>query len=61
MAFYSGLYTSLFSQLEGMEKGSAILDCHKALMLPAFIDKMCGLMSTAAALRTKDVSELTRN
>ena len=59
MSVYVDQYTSLFSQLERMGKDAAIPETHKAPMLLASIDPKCSLESTAAALRTKDVSELT--
>lgn len=42
-----------------MGKDAAIPETHKAPMLLASIDPNCSLESTAAALRTKEVSELT--
>ena len=59
MASYVDQYTSLFSQLERMGKDAAISESHKAPMLLASIDPNCFLESTAAALRTKESSELT--
>ena len=59
MSAYVDQYTSLFSQLERMGKDAAIPETHKAPMLLASIDPKCSLESTAAALRTKDVAELT--
>eukprot|EP00171_Calliarthron_tuberculosum_P008425 IDg8425t1 len=59
MASYVDTYASLFSQLERMGKGAAIPDSHKAPMLLASINPDCVLESTAAALRTKDATELT--
>lgn len=59
MSTFIDQYTTLFSQLERMGKDSAIPDTHKAPMLLASIDPTCSLESTAAALRTKDVTELT--
>ena len=59
MASYVDQYTSLFSQLERMGKDAAIPESHKAPMLLASIDPNCFLESTAAALRTKESSELT--
>ena len=59
MSTYVDQYTSLFAQLERMGKDAAIPETHKAPMLLASIDPQCPLESTAAALRTKDVVELT--
>ena len=59
MSTYIDQYTSLFSQLERMGKDVAIPEVQKAPMLLASIDPNCPLESTAAALRTKDVTELT--
>lgn len=59
MSSYVDQYTTLFSQLERMGKDAAIPETHKAPMLLASIDPSCRLESTAAALRTKDVTELT--
>jgi len=59
MSSYIDQFTSLFSQLERMGKDAAIPETHKAPMLLASIDPNCSLESTAAALRTKEVSELT--
>lgn len=59
MSSYIDQFTSLFSQLERMGKDAAIPETHKAPMLLASIDPYCSLESTAAALRTKAVSELT--
>ena len=59
MSTYVDQFTSLFSQLERMGKDAAIPETHKAPMLLASIDPKCPLESTAAALRTKDVAELT--
>lgn len=59
MTSYIDEYTSLFSKLESMGKDAAIPESHKAPMLLASIDPNCPLESTAAALRTKEVSELT--
>ena len=59
MSSYVDQYTSLFSQLERMGKEAAIPESHKAPMLLASIDPSCFLESTAAALRTKETSELS--
>ena len=59
MSDYIDQYTSLFSQLERMGKDAAIPESHKAPMLLASINPSCSLESTAAALRTKESSELT--
>ena len=59
MSSYVDKYSSLFAQLESMGKDIAIPESHKAPMLLASIDPKCPLESTAAALRTKDASELT--
>lgn len=59
MSTYIDQFTSLFSQLERMGKDAAIPESHKAPMLLASIDPNCTLESTAAALRTKEASELT--
>lgn len=59
MSAYIDQYSSLFNQLEQMGKDAAIPESHKAPMLLASIDPKCFLESTAAALRTKDPSELT--
>lgn len=59
MSKYVDEYSSLFSQLERMGKDSAIPESHKAPMLLASIDPSSPLEVTAAALRTKDASELT--
>lgn len=59
MSTYIEHYTALFSQLERMGADAAIPEMHKAPMLLASIDPTCPLESTAAALRTKEVSELT--
>ena len=59
MSTYVDQYTSLFSQLERMGKDAAIPETHKAPMLLASIDPTCSLEPTAAALRTKSISELT--
>jgi len=59
MSTYVDQFTSLFSQLERMGKDAAIPESHKAPMLLASIDPNCTLESTAAALRTKEVTELT--
>ena len=59
MSTYVDKYTSLFSQLEQMGKDAAIPESHKAPMLLASIDPKGPLESTAAALRTKEASELT--
>ena len=59
MSTYVDQFTSLFSQLERMGTDAAIPDSHKAPMLLASIDPKCPLESTAAALRTKDIGELT--
>ena len=59
MASYVEKFTSLFSQLEQMGKDSAIPETHKAPMPLASIDPNCFLEATAAALRTKDPTELT--
>lgn len=59
MSSYVDKYTSLFAQLERMGKDAAIPESHKAPMLLASIDPQGPLESTAAALRTKDVSDLT--
>lgn len=59
MSSYIDKFTSLFSQLERMGKDAAIPETHKAPMLLASIDPQSFLESTAAALRTKDTSELT--
>ena len=59
MSTYVDQYTSLFAQLEKMGEEAAIPETHKAPMLLASIDPKCDLESTAAALRTKDVKDLT--
>lgn len=59
MASYIDQYSSLFSQLERMGKDTAIPESHKGPMLLASINPDSALESTAAALRTKEVSELT--
>lgn len=59
MSEYVDHFTSLFSQLDRMGKDAAIPESHKAPMLLASIDPSCSLESTAAALRTKAISELT--
>ena len=59
MSSYIDKYTSLFAQLEQMGTDVAFPDTHKAPMLLASIDPKCVLESTAAALRTKDASDLT--
>ena len=59
MLAYIDQYASLFSQLERMGKDAAIPESHKAPMLLASINPDSVLESTAAALRTKEVSELT--
>lgn len=43
-----------------MGKDVAITETHKEPMLLASIDPACAFESTAAAFRTKDVAELTR-
>jgi gag-polypeptide of LTR copia-type len=59
MAKFIDEYCSLFSQLERMGKDAAIPETHKAPMLLAAIPVDSPLEVTAAALRTKDVAELT--
>lgn len=59
MSSYVHQYTSLFPQLERMGKDSAIPQAHKAPILLASIDPSCHLESSAAALRTKDSTDLT--
>jgi len=59
MSTYVDQYASLFAQLERMGKDAAIPETHKAPMLLASLDPQCSLEATAAALRTKDISELT--
>ena len=59
MAQYIDKYTSLFSQLEFMGKAIAIPEAHKAPMLLASVDPLSNMESIAAALRTKDASDLT--
>lgn len=59
MSEYVDQYTALFALLERMGKDASIPESHKAPMLLASIDPSCSLESTAAALRTKEVSELT--
>lgn len=51
-------YTALFNQLGRVGKEAAIPEGHKAPMLLAWIDPNCFSKSTAAALRTKEPSEL---
>ena len=53
---YVEQYTTLFAQLERMGKEAAVPESHKAPMMLASIDPSCSLESTAAALRTKEVS-----
>lgn len=52
-------FSSLFSQLDGMGKDAALPEFYKAPPLMAFIDPNCSLESTAAALKTKEILELT--
>ena len=59
MPSYIDQYTSLFTQLERMGKDAAIPESHKAPMLLASINPDSILEPTAAALRTKHLSELT--
>ena len=59
MSRYIDEYTTLFNQLEFMGKDIAIQEAHKAPMLLASIDPSSDLEPTAAALRTKDASDLT--
>lgn len=59
MSTYVDQFTSLFSQLERMGKDAAISESHEAPMLLASINPKCHLESTAVALRTKDISDLT--
>jgi gag-polypeptide of LTR copia-type len=59
MATFIDEFGTLFSQLERMGKDAAILESHKAPMLLAAIPIDSSLEVTAAALRTKEVAELT--
>jgi hypothetical protein len=59
MAKFIDEHCSLFSQLERMGKDAAIPETHKAPMLVAAIPVDSPLEVPAAALRTKDVAELT--
>jgi hypothetical protein len=59
MATFIDEFGTLFSQLERMGKDAAIPESHKAPMLLAAIPIDSSLEVTAAALRTKDVAELT--
>lgn len=59
MATYFEHNTSLFSQLERMRKDAVISESHKASMLLASIDWKRSLEKTAAALCTKEDSQLT--
>jgi gag-polypeptide of LTR copia-type len=59
MATFIDEFGSLFSQLERMGKDAAIPESHKAPMLLAAIPIDSPLEVTAAALRTKDVVDLT--
>lgn len=59
MSEYRDTYTSLFSQLDWMGKEATIPESHQAPMLLASIEPQCRLKSTADALRTKHVDELT--
>lgn len=59
MSEYVDQFAALFSQLDRMGKDAAIPESHKAPMLLASIDPNCSLESTAAALRTKEITELT--
>ncbi len=59
MSSYVDTYASLFSQLERMGKDAAIPESHKAPMLLASIEPDSALESTAAALRTKDIEDLS--
>lgn len=52
-------FSSLFAQLERMDKDAAIPESHRAPMLLASIDAQCPMESTAAALRTKVCDGLT--
>lgn len=61
MESYVDQFISLFALLECMGKDPAIPESPKAPMLLASIDPKCALESTAAALRTKKVNELTRD
>lgn len=59
MSDYVDQFAALFSQLDRMGKDAAIPESYKAPMLLACIDPNCSFKSTAAALRTKVISELT--
>ena len=59
MATFVDEFKSLFSQLERMGKDAAIPETHKAPMLLASIPVDSPLEVTAAALRTKDIEDLT--
>lgn len=50
---------TLFSQLDRWEKDAAIPDLYRAPMRLESIDPICFLDSTAAALRTREISEQT--
>jgi gag-polypeptide of LTR copia-type len=59
MAKFIDAMGTLFSQLERMGNDAAIPESHKAPMLLASIPPDSPLEITAAALRTKDIAELT--
>lgn len=59
MSTYIDQFTSLLSQLERMEKHAAIAESHKSPMVLASINPKCRLESTAAALQTKGIEELS--
>lgn len=59
MSTYVDQYSTFFSQLERMGKNIAIPETHKAPLVLASIDPRCALKTAAAALRTKEVDELS--
>lgn len=59
LSTYVDKYTPLFSQLQRMGSSGAIPGAHKAPMILASIYSKCNLETTAAALRTKNVEDLT--
>lgn len=59
MSIYVNMLIQLFVQLKQIGQDTAIQELHKAPMLFGSIDPKCSLEFTAAALRTKEPSELT--
>lgn len=58
---YVDQFATLFSQLDRMGKDAAIPQFYEAAMLLASIYTNCSFRSTAADLRTKNISKLTWN